>query len=348
MNSFVSRKSRFVVAGAVVAALVTGSVSGASAASSSGSNGTGGGAFSGDTIVATAWENVAGDFSVELPPMLHPEDLDVYHYRVGVEGGAIIDFQPTEGLDSLTEAEQSQWYVDAGLAPYEFEWLVFYCPEIAPGSAEEPTAVLSDPSITLDEIVSRSVGDATGFPTFDVNTFFTWHEGFNDGSAFEPEIGQKDFLAEFSSNVQTELLNEDDLPYGQYAVLAGTYLDFSCPTSGNQPMVGRILNSSQPDDFAVNRSLTIGDTIFFQGTLAPLSIPTVYTIPSAGSYIGVTGRVQFDSNAALWGVTHVNDGVRALPDTGIDESNGWTVAVASGLFVLAGIALLTSRRKPVR
>lgn len=348
MNRRVSRKSRFVVAGAVVAALVTGSVSGAVAATSSGSNGSGGGAFSGDTIVATAWESVAGDFSFELPPMLHPEDLDVYHYRVGVEGGAIIDSQPTEGLDSLTEAEQNQWYVDAGLAPYEFEWLVFYCPEIAPGSAEEPTAVLTDPSVTLDQIVSRSVGDATGFPAFDVNTFFTWHESFNDGSAFEPEIAQKDFLAEFSSNVQTNLLNEFDQPYGQYAVLAGSYLDFSCPTSGNQPMVGRILNSSQVDDFAVNRSLAIGDTIYFQGSIAPLSLPTVYSIPSAGTYIGVTGRPQFDSNAALWGVTHVNDGVRALPDTGIDERNSWTAALASGLFVLAGFALLTSRRKRAR
>lgn len=348
MKTFVALKKSFVLAGAVVAALVTGSVSGAAAAASSGSSGSGGGAYSGDTIVATAWENVAGDFTADLPPLAHPEDRDVYHYRVGVEGGAIVDFQSSEGLDSLTEAEQDQWYVDSGLAPYEFEWLVFYCPAIAPGSAEEPFVVATDPSITLDEVVSRSVGDATGFPTFDGNTFFTWHEGFNSGTAFEPEISQSDFLSEFSSNVQTELLNEFDQPYGQYAVLAGTYLDFSCPTSGNQPSIGRILNSSQPDDFAIDRSLPVGEKIFFQDYLAPLSLPTVYSVASAGTYIGVTGRVQFESNAALWGVTHVNDGVRALPDTGSDQSTVWTAAVASGLFLLAGIALLTSRRKRAR
>ena len=108
------------------------------------------------------------------------------------------------------------------------------------------------------------------------------------------------------------------------------------------------MNSSQPDDFAVNRSLPIGDTIYFQGTLAPLTTPTVYTIPSAGTYIGVTGRAQFESNAALWGVTHVNDGARALPDTGRDQSTVWTAAAASGLFLLAGLALLTSRRKRAR
>jgi len=336
---------RFAVAVAVMAALITGPTVGASAAPASGSSGSGGGAFAGDTLIASAWENVSADFTVELPPFLTPEDLDVYHYRVGTEDGTIVDFQPTDGLDALTEAEQEQWYVDSGLPDYEFEWLVFYCPLVAPGSIEDPTVVMSDPSATLDEVVFRSIDEAEGFPTFDMSTFFTWHEGFNDGTAFEPEIGQSSFLKEFSSNVQTELLNEFDQPYGQYAVLAGSYLDFSCPTSNNQPMIGRILNSSQPDDFAVGRSLPIGDKIYFQDYLPPLGPVTVYSIASAGTYIGVTGFPQFDSNTALWGVTHVNDGVRALANTGLDANTAWVATTAGAILALTGIALVTVRRK---
>lgn len=345
MINSVARTSRFAVAVAVVAALVTGSAMGASAAASSGSNGSGGGAFAGDTLIASAWENVSEDFTVNIPPMTTPEELDVYHYRVGTADGTVVDFQPTEGLDALTEAEQDQWYLDSGLPQYEFEWLVFYCPEVAPGSVEEPTAVVSDPSVTLDEVVFRSIGDATGFPDFETSTFFSWHQGFNDGTAFAPEISQSDFLKEFSSNVQTELFNEFDQPYGQYAVLAGSYLDFSCPSSSNQPMIGRILNSSQPDDFAVNRSLPIGEKIFFQDYVAPLAPATVYSIASAGTYIGVTGYPQFDSNTALWGVAHVNDGLRTLPNTGLDASTAWVATTAGAMLALTGIALVTVRRK---
>jgi hypothetical protein len=345
MDSSVAGLGRFVGAVAVVAALITGSTIGASAATSSGSNGSGGGAFAGDTLIASAWENVSADFTVELPTFLTPEDLDVYHYRVGADGGTIVDFQPTDGLDALTEAEQEQWYVDSGLPDYEFVWLVFFCPLVAPGSIEDPTIIVSDPSTTLDQIVYRSIDEAEGFSTFDMSDFFTWHNGFDFGTAFEPEISQSEFLSGFSSNVQTELLNEFDQPYGQYAVLAGSYLDFSCPTSNNQPLFGRILNSSQPDDFAVGRSLPIGETIYFQPYSPLLEPVTVYSIASAGTYIGVTGFPQFNSNTALWGVTHVNDGVRALANTGLDADTAWVATTAGAILALTGIALVTVRRK---
>ncbi len=81
----------------------------------------------GSTITATAWERgELDDFSYayagdNLVPL---DGFEEYVYRLH-SSGASVDVQGTTGYVGLTEAEQSQWYVDAGYAPYEFTWMAF-------------------------------------------------------------------------------------------------------------------------------------------------------------------------------------------------------------------------------
>jgi len=83
----------------------------------------------GSTITATAWERGGlDDFTYayaggELQPL---DGFEEYVYRLH-SNGTNVDVQETTGYVGLTEAEQNQWYVDAGYAPYDFTWMAFVC-----------------------------------------------------------------------------------------------------------------------------------------------------------------------------------------------------------------------------
>lgn len=320
----------------------------APAAATSGNSGTGGGAYAGETLHATAWETEFPGLTVTSGQVIHTDETDVYSYRIGVSDDAIVDFQATTGLEELTPAEQEQWYVDAGFAPYEFDWYVFYCAEVTVGTAL-PSVMNGDTGANVADVVYRDVSSEPTFPTMQWNEYTAWLDSLSTGTAFEPEIDATggNYYPWLRTVVGTEFLAPDDSPTLTPANLAASYIDLQCP-SGLPPVRGRILNSNVSDDYAVGRTLNLGSTIYFQDMdLAPLSIPDVYEVSSPGVYIGVTGT-GFQNNAAMWGLTYVNAGARALPDTGVDAGFVWAWASGAGALALAGIALVRIRRQAAR
>jgi LPXTG-motif cell wall-anchored protein len=318
------------------------------ATAASGNSGVGGGAYAGDTLHATAWETAFPGLTVTSSPVIHTNETDVYSYRIGISDEAIVDYQATTGLEELTAAEQEQWYVDAGFAPYEFDWYVFYCAEVTIGTAL-PSVMNGDTGANVAQVVYRDVSSQPTFPTMQWNEYSAWLDSLSMGTAFEPEIDATggNYYPWFRTVVGTDFLAPDDSPTFSPANLAASYIDLQCP-SGLPPARGRILNSSSYDDYAVGRTLNLGSTIYFQDLdLAPLAIPDVYEVSSPGVYIGVTGS-GFQNNAALWGLTYVNAGARALPDTGVDSGAMWAWASGAGALALAGMILVRIRRHIAR
>ena len=338
----------------VVAALSSVAVSGlvlvgaVPASAASGNPGVGGGAYVGETLHATAWETAFPATTVTATPELHTNETDIYSYRVGISDDTIVDYQATSGLEELTAAEQEQWYVDAGLAPYEFDWYAFYCAEAIPGSAV-PSVLNGDSGANVSQFVYRDASSVDSFPTVTEGTWNAWVNNLSNGSAFEPEIDATggNYLSWLRTVVGTQFLGADEQPAGPPANLAASYIDLECPT-GLPPVRGRILNSSTYDDYAVGRTLTLGSTVFIQDLdLSPLSIPDVFEVSAPGIYVGVTGSA-FQNNAALWGLTYVNAGARALPNTGVDAGSVWAWASGAGALALAGMLLVRIRRQTAR
>ena len=318
------------------------------ATAASGNPGVGGGAYAGETLHATAWEIAFPATTLTATPELHTNETDIYSYRVGISDESIVDYQATTGLEELTAAEQEQWYVDAGLAPYEFDWYVFYCAEVTIGSAL-PSVMNGDTGANVSQVVYRNASSVDSFPTMTEGVWSAWVNTLSNGTAFEPEIDATggDYLYWLRTVVGTQFLGADEQPAGPPANLAASYIDLQCP-AGVPPVRGRILNSNTLDDFAVGRTLNLGSTIHFQDIdLAPLAIPDVYEVSTPGVYVGVTGSA-FQNNAALWGLTYVNSGVRALPDTGVDAPSMWAWASGAVALALAGMILVRIRRLTAR
>ncbi len=337
---------RFVLSGlAACATVVIVGTSALPAAAATGNTGAGGGAFAGDTLVATAWETSVDPFTEDDGVLRHAEDTDLYNYRIGLEGGQIIDFQPTDGFEGLTAAEQDQWYVDAGLAPYEFDWFAFYCPAARLGSLE-PTAKDSDAGINLVSVPYHTVAEQIGYPAFTGSEFNDWYNSVVFGWTFAADITST-FDSDFLASTVTEMLDSSNIGNGINAVLATSYLNFTCP-DGYAPLMGRVLNSSASGDYAVDRSLVLGSSMFVEPVNLLNSPVPIVEVSSAGTYIAVTGQASVNANASLWGVSYVNDGTRALPNTGRDSSSFWAMTAGAATLALVGLGLVALRRKTAR
>jgi LPXTG-motif cell wall-anchored protein len=324
---------RFVLASlAATTSILLAPVSSASAA---------GTASVGSTLTATAWERGGLDnFSyvyvadgVPTTTVTPADGFEEYVYRVHV-GSASVDVQGTGGYDSLTEAEQYQWYYDAGYAPYEFTWVAYTC--LAAADLESTETLITE-EITLKEmhyVAADSVLPTDGRLYFDdyLNSFRT---SLIDGTAFVDD----GFI--FGNSTRTGYVGLIDAVGGPSTVgemaFSASYPEFEC--AGDSELSGfRILDSADTLDTATERDLEISDTLHID------VFGDAREVDADGVFIGVTGGgYSLSYNAALWGMTQIGD--EPLANTGADNS---AIATLAGVFaVVVGLALATrvSRRR---
>lgn len=275
----------------------------------------------GSTISATAWEREIDGFDYEDGYIVASPDgiIDEYVYRL-FDGDSSVDVQGTGGYEGLTEAEQSQWYVDEGLDPYEFSWTAFYCL-----ADEAPEGTVTDAGIELDEMIYISAEDL--FPTeprswnddYIADLWIPWADMslFGEGNTNSLAVSTVGYFSDSTGDV----------------IFSTSYADFSCP-EGSTLQSGIILDPDNTDNPATDRELTIPEV------LAVGLDSGVTPVNAEGVFIGVTGTVSVNLNAALWGMTQV-DG--ELANTGASDNLGVAALIGVGA-VAAGVAVIRRRR----
>jgi hypothetical protein len=282
----------------------------------------------GTTLTATAWEAAHDGFGYDSGAVIpSPDgDYDEYVYRL-FDGATLVDVQSTAGYDGLTDAEQTQWYIYAGLAPYEFSWHAFFC--LANSVTDPADGVQSDAGVTLAEVqyISAEVlfPDASRSMVTDYqpDLYGPW----NGGTLFDVDnysVEQRSTVGYYST-----------FAWGD-TVFATSYVDATCPI--NSTLVVAEIHEPGTNSLAVDRQLTVPQTLTVED-----AVLGEFEIDSSGVIIGVTGSIpDLDFNAALWGVTQVDES--ELSGTGLDLNLGALVAVAAGA-VIAGVGILRRRRR---
>jgi len=340
----VRKPSALAVISAVLVPLML--LAGSSASATGSKAGVGAGASVGDTLASTAWEMYVDPFvvvDVENPASpWGPQARDVYSYRIAKTSGTVVDFQATTGLTGLTAAEQSEWYVDAGLGgpAYEFDWFVFGCSDEIIADSRQFAG-----DVVLNEVAYRDIEGAAGFPSLSDTQYNSWL-----GESVESRFSEYDSPPDsrLTTNVQTNL--DSNLSpgsfYGNVGLLAASYLDFSCP-AGLSLFIGEILQG--PGDTAA-----VAKNIQIESVMSVNVQGTEVTVAMAGTYVGVTGRAYAGTNAALWGVTYINPTssgsttpipaatATTLASTGAEVE--W-LAIGSLIAVVAGAGFLALGRR---
>jgi LPXTG-motif cell wall-anchored protein len=294
----------------------------------------------GSTITATAWERGGlDDFSyvyvadgVPTTTVTPADGFEEYVYRIH-DGSESVDIQSSAGYDSLTEAEQYEWYEDAGYAPYEFNWIAFSC---LADSDFASTETLISGEITLTKmhyVAADSVFPSDGRLYFE-NYLNSFRTSLLDGTAFLDEgyIPGHSTRTGYPGVVNTE----GPTSVGDMAFSA-SYPEFEC-AGDSQPYGFRILDSADIVDTATERDLEIA------GTLHIDAFGYARQLEADGVFIGVTGGGgSLSYNAALWGMTQVGD--EQLADTGASTATiAGVAAVGSTLIALGGIVWVLRRR----
>jgi len=319
----------FAVAVAVMAALTS------APAASAASTGT---TPVGSTITATAWERGGlddfryGGLSVDIRPA---GGFEEYVYRIH-SGGASVDVQGTSGYEGLTDAEQTQWYVDAGYAPYQFTWIAFTC--LATLDAQSDN-VLVDAGISLTEMHYVAADELFPLANRDYSKDYIdrFQAPYSTDSLFDIDNYSRE-VASITGYV-SEVVHGNGVTSPFIEMLFSvSYPEFSCPVGSNLE-VFQIKDSANPSSFAIGRNLVIPDqlSIAINGNTRLLA--------AEGVFVGVTGgAVDYNFNAALWGMTQV-DG--KLASTGTDASVLGLLGVGLAVVGLAAFVLRRARRRSV-
>jgi LPXTG-motif cell wall-anchored protein len=284
----------------------------------------------GSTITAKAWERGGlDDFSYGgLSGDIRPAGgFEEYVYRIH-NGGASVDVQGTSGYEGLTDAEQTQWYVDAGYAPYDFTWMAFMCLRDFDVDSDAP---LVDEGINLTEMLYTAAD--VMFPSADRDFWSDYVPNLSNPLRGGTLFGLDDFdLTKASVTGYTSTVaGQGGFVFDELA-FSVSYPEFACPAGSDLEMFP-IVDSANPNDYATDRALTITNTLVVD------AYSNNREIASDGVFIGVTGVPLFrDFNAALWGMTQV-DG--KLATTGA-EANGLGL-LGVGLAAV-GVAALVLRR----
>lgn len=311
-------KNRIVIATAIATAALLPASTGAIA--------TTGTAQVGSTISATAWERAVDGFAYNdgYYAPLPDGDFDEYVYRL-FAGDTNVDVQSTDRYDGLTEAQQNQWYEDAGLAPYEFSWHGFFC--LSDTVTDGTIGVQSDAGIELADMIYIAADEQ--FPNLNREYYEDYvvqmYNFWSDGSIFDVT----DYNSDFRSTVGYDVRD-----WGT-TVFSSSYADFSCPT-GSTIVYGTVMDPNDSANPAIDRELTIPEVLTLE-----LGNGDIVRVNSQGVFLGVTGITYYDEfNAALWGMTQVDGELAA---TGVGVNVGAIVAVATGA-IAAGIGVLRRRR----
>jgi len=298
----------------------------------------------GSTITATAWERGGLDdfaYTFGAGEILPKDGFEEYVYRV-YNGSTLADVQSPAGYDSLTEAEQYEWYIDAGYAtygsPYEFRWTAFAC-LAAPDVASTDMLITDD--ITLNEMHYVAADEV--FPSdgrdFYNDYVFSFQPSLVSGTAF----GVDGFVQDHMSSTGYSGLDTGNQQEFPGIAFSASYPEFECGDE-SQLYGFTILDSANINDRATVRDLEIGETLHID------NFGQARELEAAGVFIGVTGVAPspFTYNAALWGMTKIgpaqNNG-EPLANTGPSDP---AIAALAGVFaVVVGLAIATrvSRRR---
>lgn len=268
----------------------------------------------GETVYASAFER-------ELPRTLYKDENDYranttdyptpeeYVYRITKQPNVpatSVDHQPYDAYESLTIAEQSNWYTEiesiSGYA-YQFSWKAFMC---VPQSGSE----LTKPNELSLSYVSREDGLLSD-GSFDGahNSMFTqaatdWHQNLNLGQTLRSAVG---FLPpDFVDTYTRSFLG--DLDPAWHSLIWGL-LDINASCGPGKEL----------------KALTITDATGSPVMTKSFDIPAQLNVEisgdnvqvsSVGVTIGVTGTASRNYfNAALWGLTTISDGTSTTPPT---------------------------------
>jgi hypothetical protein len=283
----------------------------------------------GSTITATAWERGGlDDFSYayagdDLVPL---DGFEEYVYRL-YSGDTSVDVQATDGYESLTEAEQNQWYVDAGYAPYDFTWMAFTCLGDFDINSDE---ILVDAGIQLTEM-HYAAADVM-FPSDSRDFWDDYVPHLSNPLLNETFLGLDDFDVTKASvtGYMSTVASSGGSPFDS-VVFSVSYPEFECPDGTDLGMYP-IVDSANPNNYATNRDLTISENLVIDVN------DNNHEIAADGVFIGVTGSPLFrDYNAALWGMTQVGGD---LADTGTDAAG---VAMLGGGLAIVGALAAAAR-----
>lgn len=184
---------------------------------------------------------------------------------------------------------------------------------------------MTDAGIELDEMIYISAEDL--FPTeprswnddYIADLWIPWADMslFGEGNTNSLAVSTVGYFSDSTGDV----------------IFSTSYADFSCP-EGSTLQSGIILDPDNTDNPATDRELTIPEV------LAVGLDSGVTPVNAEGVFIGVTGTVSVNLNAALWGMTQV-DG--ELANTGASDNLGVAALIGVGA-VAAGVAVIRRRR----
>jgi LPXTG-motif cell wall-anchored protein len=307
-----------------------------------------GNASVGSTLTATAWERGGlDDFSYDyvadgLPtyPVVPDGGFEEYVYRI-YDGSASVDVQNNSGYDGLTEAEQYEWYEDAGYAPYEFRWTAFTCLGVFDVGSSE---ILIPDEITLSNmhyVAADSLFPTAGREYFD-DYLYSFRPSLEDGSVFRVDDFIQDHLSSTGYTAVMDITGEPSVAVPDMAFSA-SYPEFDCGVDA-QLYGFTILDSASTTDRATERDLDIDEILHVD------AFGDARELEADGVFIGVTGGgpTPFEHNAALWGMTEI-DGERGnsepLANTGGQHSSIAALAGVSALIASLAIATRVARRR---
>jgi outer membrane protein OmpA-like peptidoglycan-associated protein len=257
--------------------------------------------------VAQDPEDPSDDYRTNTADYPTPEE---YVYRITKEPNApatSVDHQSNEGYESLTDAEQSQWYVDAGLGGenYEFSWNAFMCVSYPSNvlTVTKPTGLKYSYASREDGILlDGSLNVAHNFMFKEAATDWIDAE-FGSWQTPRSAVGTK-----HNNNPYTQaFIGDSD---GIYYSFVWGMVDVSASCGSGQTLEALRIVVDQ------NTPITTKNFVIPE-TLNLSHVGNVATdVPSAGITIGVTGGSGApEYNAALWGLTTIADSNITPPPT---------------------------------
>jgi outer membrane protein OmpA-like peptidoglycan-associated protein len=270
----------------------------------------------GDTVWASAFER-------ELPRALFKEDIaqdpneasddyrtntadfptpEEYVYRITKQpnvSATSVDHQPYDAYESLTEAEQRQWYEDAGLGGdnYQFSWNAFMCVSYPDNAiaVTKPTGLKYSYTSREDGILSDGSLNASYNFMFKDAAIDWINAAYGSWQTTRSAVGTK-----HNNDPYTQaFLGDSD---GVWYSFVWGFVDVSASCGAGQTLEALqiVVDQNTPittKNFEIPETLNLSHV----GNVAS-------GVPSAGITIGVTGGGGApEYNAALWGLTTIAD-----------------------------------------
>jgi hypothetical protein len=269
-----------------------------------------GGPKVGDTVYASAFERVLprtlfrsddmnANWKSDSTTYPNPEEYVYRITKVENSPASSVDHQSQTGYESLTSAEQDQWYVDSGFDinnPYRFKWFAFMC--VAPTGG---SYILTEPSELKTSYASRQDGillNGTLDPAHNLmfkDAAEVWMNNVSQGQTLRSVVGSK-----VNDGPYTDaFLGDQELPW---RTIVYGILDVSASCGAGQTLQALPIVDSN-NSAITSKSFEITEQLKLEVS------GDYFLINTVGASLGVTGASAPPPgfNAALWGLTTVAD-----------------------------------------